>query len=810
MPGLARRALLVGACALAMGAVALPASAFADTSPVSIAANGDFSQPDAGGGWGNWGSDIPGWHDSTGCGIEVWGRGFIVSAPGNAQALELDSNCSSSISQQLSTEPGQLYLVTYYFAARPGTDADDNGVEVKWNGASRQSEMTGDPTFKRYSFYVTADSAASTISFTDIGRSDGLGSVLARVAVTPVSAQGAPVVDVAAQNIVQSYYTPNPSASGSFFAGGPVKVTADHGDLGHVTDNGDGSWAWTFDHTSAGDPLPATVTVTATDASGAVASDSFTVMQSGISSDTACFDPSNDQIVNVTAYGFVPYSWYYPFVGFNPGPDDGWWAGWDWSDIGTDSSGSGAGSVYTSAGTYSGYHTWYGVGDGYSVYLKLGSYNDYSVVAQKRIPVCGADTVAPTVSAPADQTAEATGPGGATVSYLAPTATDNDPNGQLDPSCSPASGSQFPLGTTTVSCSAADLAGNSGSASFKVTVQDTTPPRISSVGDISTEATGPNGAAAGYTPPTATDAVDGSVQPDCSSASGSTFPLGTTSVTCTATDRAGNKATSSFQVKVVDTTPPTVHVPADMTAEATGASGAPAQFNATAEDLADGSDPVSCSNKSGDTFALGTTTITCSATDKAGNKATGSFKIKVVDTTPPRLTLPADFAVDATSTSGAAVSFTASASDVVSGPEPVSCQVASTAGPSPVTSGKVLPIGTTRVTCSATDPAGNTATGGFSVLVRSAAQQAANLNNVLASFGLDPTTTTAISSKISAVIAAIPPAGQAASPSACNSLTPLNNQINAKTGTQPGKLFTTAQASQLLSVTKNIGVLMGC
>ena len=44
--------------------------------------------------------------------------------------------------------------------------------------------------------------------------------------------------------------------------------------------------------------------------------------------------------------------------------------------------------------------------------------------------------------------------------------------------------------------------------------------------------------------------VDGSVPVICMPASGSTFPVGTTTVSCTATDHAGNKAAASFAVSV--------------------------------------------------------------------------------------------------------------------------------------------------------------------------------------------------------------------------------------------------------------------
>ena len=78
-----------------------------------------------------------------------------------------------------------------------------------------------------------------------------------------------------------------------------------------------------------------------------------------------------------------------------------------------------------------------------------------------------------------------------------------------------------------------------------------------------------------------------------------------------------------------DTTKPQLKLPSDITAEATGPDGADVTYTASASDLVDGAVGVTCDPDSGSTFGLGTTTVNCSATDAAGNKATGSFKVKV-------------------------------------------------------------------------------------------------------------------------------------------------------------------------------------
>jgi hypothetical protein len=158
---------------------------------------------------------------------------------------------------------------------------------------------------------------------------------------------------------------------------------------------------------------------------------------------------------------------------------------------------------------------------------------------------------------------------------------------------------------------------------------DTTAPVLTISPNVVLVATGPSGAVATFTN-SATDIVDGTVVPSCDATSGDTFALGITTVTCTATDEAGNLSSGSFTVTVQDTTAPTLHVPSNMTRTATGASGAPVAFSATATDAVAGSPPVTCTPASGATFSPGAHTVSCVATDGHGNTGSGSFVISVV------------------------------------------------------------------------------------------------------------------------------------------------------------------------------------
>ncbi len=159
-------------------------------------------------------------------------------------------------------------------------------------------------------------------------------------------------------------------------------------------------------------------------------------------------------------------------------------------------------------------------------------------------------------------------------------------------------------------------------------VPDLTPPVLTLPTDLVAEATGPAGAAVTFAA-SAVDNADGDVPVSLSHASGSTFPLGATTVTASAEDNMGNEATGTFSVAVRDTTPPALTLPANITTTATSASGAVVTFTVTASDSVSGNLTPVVSPASGSTFALGTTTVTVSATDTAGNSTQRSFTVTV-------------------------------------------------------------------------------------------------------------------------------------------------------------------------------------
>ncbi|HYG74025.1 MAG TPA: HYR domain-containing protein [Planctomycetota bacterium] len=250
------------------------------------------------------------------------------------------------------------------------------------------------------------------------------------------------------------------------------------------------------------------------------------------------------------------------------------------------------------------------------------------------------DTTPPTIALPPGAGAEATGPQGAVVTF----AVNVSDNVTLNPAVtfSHVSGSLFPLGTTPVEITATDEAGNVARATLYVSVSDSTPPVVTPSANVTAEAASADGATVAYAPATATDRVTAAPFIAYSHASGSVFPLGVTPVEVLAFDEAGNVGSAVFYVTVVDTTPPAVVSPQDITVEAAGPDGTVVDFPAaTASDAVTAAPVINYSHASGSLFPIGVTRVTIAAADAAGNVGLGGFSITVADRKPPEVKLQA-------------------------------------------------------------------------------------------------------------------------------------------------------------------------
>jgi len=208
------------------------------------------------------------------------------------------------------------------------------------------------------------------------------------------------------------------------------------------------------------------------------------------------------------------------------------------------------------------------------------------------------------------------------------------------------SGSVFPVGVTTNTFIARDESGNESTCSFTVTVRDVQPPVISCPANINVTATSAAGAVVNYTTPVGTDNCGGATtERTAGLASGSTFPIGTTTVTYRVTDAAGLSTQCSFTVTVVGVAP-VISCPANITVNAAaGTCAANVNFAATETVGIPASTITYTINGnpvvSGASFPVGTTTVVATATNAVGSSSC-SFTVTVVDNQNPTITAPAD------------------------------------------------------------------------------------------------------------------------------------------------------------------------
>ena len=299
------------------------------------------------------------------------------------------------------------------------------------------------------------------------------------------------------------------------------------------------------------------------------------------------------------------------------------------------------------------------------------------------------DSTPPEIIPPSNITVEAKGPDGTTVSIGSATVSDIIGVSTVSNNTP----SVFPIGDTMVTWTANDTNGNISTVNQTISVVDSTIPTIIAPSNIIIEATNPSANIVDIGVANASDTVGiVSIANDAPQ----TFPVGDTIVTWIATDAAGNSANATQTISVVDTTAPTIIQLETITIEATSEN----------QNIIELQDPVvedtvgvvSISNDAPQTFPVGDTIVTWIATDAAGNSANATQTISVVDTTAPKLIIPAAKTVEATGPSGNVVDYgTATATDKVG--------VTSLSNDAPET----FPFGLTSITWTVSDAAGNIA-----------------------------------------------------------------------------------------------------
>ena len=243
----------------------------------------------------------------------------------------------------------------------------------------------------------------------------------------------------------------------------------------------------------------------------------------------------------------------------------------------------------------------------------------------------------PTLRCPGSTTAQATGATGSKVTFAQAVATDvlnmplvsyNHPSGSL-----------FPLGATAVSATVTDAYDGSASCTFMVTVSDTQPPKLTCPADSSVTTLDAAGASPSFAA-TVTDTASAATlayEPP----QGSLLPLGSNVIQVTATDKAGNASTCSFNVEVKYDGAPQLTCPADVTVDPMGTWGQTVEYADAVVSDPMGTPEVTYSHPRTWLFPVGTTPVVVTAQDRNGRQSSCTFQVTVnkpraPGTAPPR------------------------------------------------------------------------------------------------------------------------------------------------------------------------------
>ncbi|MDX2175694.1 MAG: HYR domain-containing protein [Candidatus Sumerlaeia bacterium] len=207
----------------------------------------------------------------------------------------------------------------------------------------------------------------------------------------------------------------------------------------------------------------------------------------------------------------------------------------------------------------------------------------------------------------------------------------------------------------TVTLTVEDASGLTSTGTALVTVLDTANPVLVGCPSNTTLTNDFNacGATVSFPTPTATDNCSAVVSLTGGLPSGSLFPVGTTTVTFTATDPSGNTDTCSFDVTIDDAQQPTITgcpAPISVNNDA-GLCSAIVTFPTpgVTDNCPGATISQTAGLASGAAFPAGTNTVVFTAEDAAGNTSTCSFDVTVNDTEgPTAVCMPATVTLDAT------------------------------------------------------------------------------------------------------------------------------------------------------------------
>ena len=295
----------------------------------------------------------------------------------------------------------------------------------------------------------------------------------------------------------------------------------------------------------------------------------------------------------------------------------------------------------------------------------------------------------------------------AVVTFAAPTASDNCGNPTVTQTDGPASGAQFPSGTTMVNWKATDSSGNSAICGFSVTVNDNQNPTITCPATVSVGTAAGLCTASGVSLGTPTTDDNCGVQSTSNNAP-TTFTSGNTTVIWTVTDVNSRTATCSQTVTVTDSQNPTITCPATVSVNTTTGLCAASGVTLGTPTTSDNCGVQGTTNNAPTTYPKGNNSVTWTVTDVSGLTATCAQTVTVTDNQNPTITCPAAVSVGTT-----AGQCTASGVSLGTPTTSDNCGVQSVTNNAPANIAK----GTITVTWTVTDVSGLTATCTQSVTV---------------------------------------------------------------------------------------------
>ncbi|XP_072032242.1 hyalin-like isoform X2 [Amphiura filiformis] len=261
------------------------------------------------------------------------------------------------------------------------------------------------------------------------------------------------------------------------------------------------------------------------------------------------------------------------------------------------------------------------------------------------------DTEKPQISnCPSDVTSmAASGTTSATVTWTAPTATDNDAVASLVSNYN--SPSTFPIGVRNIVYVASDPSGNFRQCIFKATVTETQLPVFVNFPTDQTvnAATGQATAVVTWAEPSVTYPFQPAPIVTSNYEPGDVFPIGITTVTYRAEDSLGGVTTDEFNVRVLDTQNPEItSCPNDITSfVASGSSSTTVTWTAPTATDNDAITSLVSNYDSPATFAVGGFSVVYVTTDPSGNTAECSFQVTIIETQAPTfVNFPADQVVN--------------------------------------------------------------------------------------------------------------------------------------------------------------------